>query len=508
MFAWLASVGHWLDVGGNVPGNFNAKATESFQEGFRIPPVKLVRAGVLQQDIVDILAANSRVPQSNWGDLNGQLNALDLGERRLHALLDEYGDETIAAALAALSDRAPKALMRANIAALPDGTYACDDFLDNDGVTDKPLRIALDLTIAGDRMTLDFSRSAPPCDGPLNIARSTTVACCYVALKHLFTDVPANAGCLAPIDFVIPDTTLLGVSAPRPVGGYTETILRVIDVIFGAFAKAAPERANGSPFATINALSLAGWRAHGRRWVMFCFFGGGLGGNPESDGLNHGNNPISTATIPPVEILESLYPVMFTQWALRPDSGGPGPASRRARRDLRDRGAGRRRRRGVPARRARQVSAVRRQRRRAGGAQPLRLRDRSAARRRRRWSRRSPTSRSAAARRCGWRRRAAAASAIRRRASRSASLATCGSATSRATRPAATIKVVLRDDGSLDAEATAKARAGRRHERSAASSSGSMSAAPSPTCSCSTRRLAGSAPPRCRRGAATRRRVS
>jgi N-methylhydantoinase B len=214
--------------------------------------------------------------------------------------------------------------MRSNITALPNATYSYDDFLDNDGVTDKPLRIALDLTVSGDRMTLDFSRSAPPCDGPLNIARSTTVACCYVALKHLFTDVPANAGCLAPIDFVIPDATLLGVSAPRPVGGYTETILRVIDVIFGAFAKAAPERANGSPFATINALSLAGWRTHGRRWVMFCFFGGGLGGNPEGDGLNHGNNPISTATIPPVEILESLYPVMFTQWALRPDSAGPG----------------------------------------------------------------------------------------------------------------------------------------------------------------------------------------
>ncbi len=323
VFAWLASVGHWLDVGGNVPGNFNARATESFQEGFRVPPVKLVRAGVIQQDIIDILAANSRVPQSNWGDLNGQLNALDLGERRLHALLDEYGADTINAALAALSARA-EALMRANIAALPDGTYRCVDFLDNDGINDQPLRIALDMKIEGDRMVLDFSRSAPPCDGPLNIARSTTVACCYVALKHLFTDVPANAGCLAPIEFVIPDTTLLGVSAPRPVGGYTETILRVIDTIFGAFAKAAPERANGSPFATINALSLAGWRQHGRRWVMFCFFGGGLGGNPEGDGLNHGNNPISTATIPPAEILESLYPVMFTQWALRPDSGGPG----------------------------------------------------------------------------------------------------------------------------------------------------------------------------------------
>jgi N-methylhydantoinase B len=283
----------------------------------------MVRDGKLQQDVVDILAANSRVPQSNWGDLNGQLNALDLGERRFHALLDEYGDDTIEAALAALTERA-EALMRANIAALPDGVYSSDDFLDNDGITDKPLRIALDLTIAGDRMTLDFSRSAPPCDGPLNIARSTAVACCYVALKHLFTDVPANAGCLAPVEFVIPDTTLLGVSAPKPVGGYTETILRVIDVVFGAFAKAAPERANGGPFATINALSLAGWRKNGQRWVMFCFFGGGLGGNPETDGLNHGNNPISTATIPPLEILESLYPVRFTQWALRPDSGGPG----------------------------------------------------------------------------------------------------------------------------------------------------------------------------------------
>ena len=288
-----------------------------------MPPVKLVRDGVLQQDIIDILGANSRVPQSNWGDLNGQLNALALGERRVHALLDDYGDETVAAAIEALTARA-EALMRANIAALPDGTYSYDDFLDNDGVTDTPLRIALDLTISHDRMTLDFSRSAPPCQGPLNIARSTAVACCYVALKHLFTDVPANAGCLAPISFVIPDTTLLGVSAPKPVGGYTETILRVIDTVFGAFAKAAPERANGSPFATINALSLAGWRKDGKRWVMFCFFGGGLGGNPEGDGLNHGNNPISTATIPPVEILESLYPVMFTQWALRPDSGGPG----------------------------------------------------------------------------------------------------------------------------------------------------------------------------------------
>jgi N-methylhydantoinase B len=323
LFCWLASVGHWLDVGGNVPGNFNAKATESFQEGFRIPPVKLVRKGEFQHDIVEILAANSRLPQSNWGDLNGQLNALDLGQQRLDALLDDYGVATVDAALDAFSARA-EALMRAEIAALPDGTFSFDDFLDNDGITDAPLRIALDLTVAGDRMTLDFSRSAPPCQGPLNIAYSTAVACCYVALKHIFPHVPANAGVLKPITFVIPNTTLLGVSAPKPVGGYTETILRVIDTVFGVFAQIAPERANGSPYATINALLLAGHRDDGSRFVMFSFFGGGLGGNPESDGLNHGNNPISTATIPPAEILEAAYPVMFTQWALRPDSGGAG----------------------------------------------------------------------------------------------------------------------------------------------------------------------------------------
>lgn len=323
LFAWLASVGHWLDIGGAVPGGYNPRATECFQEGVLIPPVRLIRAGTLQQDVVDILQANTRAPRSNWGDLNGQLNALDLGERRFHALIDEYGDATVAAALAAASARAETA-MRARIAALPDGVYAFEDHLDNDGVVDEPLTIALTLTVAGERMTLDFSGSSPPCQGPVNIARSTAVACCYVALKHVFPDVPANAGCLAPVDFVIPATTFLGVGPPRPVAGYTETILRMIGVVFGALAKADPARATAAPFGTINALSIAGHRENGERWVMFSFFGGGLGGNPVSDGLAHANNPISTATIPPVEVLEASYPVMFTQWALRPDSGGPG----------------------------------------------------------------------------------------------------------------------------------------------------------------------------------------
>ncbi|WP_425405407.1 hydantoinase B/oxoprolinase family protein [Hwanghaeella sp.] len=323
LFCYLASVGHWHDVGGNVPGNYNPVATECFQEGMLIPPVKLYDKGEFRPDIVEILKSNSRLPGSLYGDLNGQINALELGEQRLNALLDDYGAETVASGLAELKARAGQ-LMRSFIADLPDGTYSADDFLDNDGITDTPLRIGLDIKIDGDRMMLDFARTSDACAGPVNISRSTAIASCYVALKHVFRDVPANAGVLEPIDFNIPEQSLLSVGAPKPVGGYTETILRVIDVIFVALSQAAPDMVNGCAYGTINALSLAGHRADGRRWVMFSFFGGGHGGNPEGDGLNHGNAPISTATIPPLEILEAAYPVQFTQWALRPDSGGPG----------------------------------------------------------------------------------------------------------------------------------------------------------------------------------------
>ena len=323
IFCFLASVGHWHDVGGNVPGNYNPVATESFQEGMLIPPVKLIEGGTLRQDILDILQANSRLPGSLYGDLNGQINALDLGERRLEDLLNEYGDEQVRTAFTELQNRAAQ-LMRSNISELPNGTFVCDDWLDNDGIVDEPLKIALDLTIKNDRMSLDFSRTSAACAGPVNISQSTAVASIYVALKHIFTDVPANAGVLEPIDIVIPEHSLLSVGAPKPVGGYTETILRVIDVVFGAVAQAAPDRSNGCAYGTINALSLAGHRRNGQRWVMFSFFGGGHGGHPEGDGLNHGNAPISTATIPPAEILEAAYPVFFRSWALRTNSAGPG----------------------------------------------------------------------------------------------------------------------------------------------------------------------------------------
>lgn len=327
LYCFLASAAHWHDVGGAVPGNYNPAATECWQEAVQIPPVRILRGGVLDDDVLAILRANTRLPDSLWGDLNGQLAALELGARRLDGLLDEYGDAKVAQALVELRARAVR-LMRSHIGSLPDGRYSFEDVLDNDGVKDELLTIALDMTVAGDRLTLDFSRTSVHCAGPVNISRATAVAACYVALKHVFPDVPANAGVLDAVDFVIPDGLVISASRPRPVGGYTETILRMIDVIFSATALADPQRAVAHAYGTINALSIAGHRTDnkrkGQRWVMFSFFGGGHGGHSDGDGLSHGNAPISTATIPPMEILEAAYPVRFTQWALRPGSGGDG----------------------------------------------------------------------------------------------------------------------------------------------------------------------------------------
>ncbi|WP_375258167.1 hydantoinase B/oxoprolinase family protein [Citreimonas sp.] len=323
LFCWLASVGHWHDVGGAVPGNYNPAATEAFQEAVIIPPVRLIRSGELQEDVRAILMRNTRLPLSAEGDLNGQLGALDLGVKRLDALLDEYGAPTVSGALDALGKRA-EALARDAIAALPDGRWEAEDFLDNDGITDTALPIRVAMEVRGDRLTLDFTGTAGLAQGPINISRPTAIACVYVAIKHIFPTLPANAGVMHPIDVIIPDDCLLSADFPAPTGGYTETILRMIDVISAAASQAAPDKVVANAYGTINALSIAGRRRDGSRWVMFSFYGGGHGGSPESDGLNHGNAPISMATIPPVEILESAYPVAFRQWALRPDSAGAG----------------------------------------------------------------------------------------------------------------------------------------------------------------------------------------
>ena len=325
LWCYLANTGHWPDTGGMVPGGFSATATEIVQEGLRIPPVKLVRRGEICQDIVDLVLNNIRVPEERIGDIRAQLGALSVGERRLTALLDRYGVETVEAAIDELKARSER-LMRAHIASIPDGVYHCAAILDSDGIVDEPLAVALEMRIAGSDIHFDLSGSSPPCRGPMNSVWATTQSAVYVAMKHIFPDVPINSGCFAPIHIAPPEGTFLYARYPRPVAGCAaEVAQRIMEAVFGAMGQAIPERMFAAPAGTSGNLGLGGYDPdRDRHYIMYFFSGGGYGGWWEADGLTNGCSSVGISKTQPVEILEQHYPILFEQYALREGSGGGG----------------------------------------------------------------------------------------------------------------------------------------------------------------------------------------
>jgi N-methylhydantoinase B len=326
LFAYLANTGHWPDIGGRVPGGFSAGATDVYQEGLRIPPVRLFRDDELNPDIVAILQANSRIPEDIEGDVHAQATALRAGEYRLTELLDEYGADVVQACIDELAVRAEQQ-MRSYIRDIPDGTYRFADEMDNDGITDTPLRIEVAVTVAGDRMRIDFTGSSSPCTGPMNSVYSATVSSCAVALKHVFPDVALNSGMFAPLELVVPKSTFLNAEVPRPVAGCAaETSQRIITAVMGCLAQAAPERVPAGSCATINNLSMGGIDADGNPYVMYVFLGGGYGGHRDGDGLTNGCSLMSVARTQSLEIIEQRYPVRFERYAMREGSAGAGQA--------------------------------------------------------------------------------------------------------------------------------------------------------------------------------------
>ena len=295
LFVYMANTGHWPDMGGSVPGGFGSKTAETPQEGLRIPPVKLYDAGELNEDVLTILLANIRVAEEEYGDLKAHLAAFNVGEKRLTQLLDKYGPEAVRACMAEL-DRRSEQHMRACIAEIPDGTYTCTDYLDSDGVENVPLQLTVDLTVRSSDVYLDFSRSSPPCRGPMNSVIGTTKSACYIAFKHTFPDVPVHAGCFRPIHINVPHSTFLHASLPRPVAGCAaEVSQRIIDVVMGALAQAMPERMSAGIFGTVNNLTIGGIDAERGPYVMYMFNGGGYGGFKGGDGLTYGSGTISVS---------------------------------------------------------------------------------------------------------------------------------------------------------------------------------------------------------------------
>ncbi|MDJ0944822.1 MAG: hydantoinase B/oxoprolinase family protein [Kiloniellales bacterium] len=325
LFSWLANTGHWPDTGGAVPGGFSANATEVEQEGLRLPPVKLFKAGVMDEEILSIILSNIRIADQRIGDIKAQAAALTVGERRLTALLDRYGRDTVEAAMAELEARAEQQ-MRAKIALIPDGVYRGEAFVDSDGVVDAPLRIAMTITKEDSTLTFDMAGSSPPCRGPMNSVIATTRSSIYLAMKHIFPEVPINAGTFAPLQIVDPVGTFLYAEYPRPVSGCAaEVSQRIAEAVFAALTPAIPELLFAAPAGTSGNFAVGGQDpATGRGYVMYLISGGGYGGSRDGDGISNGCSTIGISKTTPIEIIEQRYPVLVEHYALHEGSGGAG----------------------------------------------------------------------------------------------------------------------------------------------------------------------------------------
>jgi N-methylhydantoinase B len=325
LWCWLANTGHWPDVGGIVPGGFSANATEVEQEGLRLPPVKLYKHGALDKEILAIILSNIRIADQRIGDIKAQAAALAIGERRLTALLDRYGADTVDRAIADLKARAARQ-MRTKIAAIPDGAYEGEAFVDSDGVVDEPLRIAMKVTKRGEQLIFDMSGSSPPCRGPMNSVLATTKSSIYLAIKHVFPDVPINAGTFEPLEILDPEGTFLYARYPRPVSGCAaEVSQRIAEAVFGALVKAIPGQLFAAPAGTSGNLSVGGHDpARERSYVMYVISGGGYGGSARGDGISNGCSTIGISKTTPIEVMEQYYPVLFEEYSLHEGSGGPG----------------------------------------------------------------------------------------------------------------------------------------------------------------------------------------
>ncbi|AWN46021.1 methylhydantoinase [Methylobacterium terrae] len=325
LFCWLQNTGHWPDIGGMVPGGFSAHATEVEQEGLRLPPVKLFKRGTMDPEIVAIISSNIRVADQRIGDIKAQAAALMVGESRLADLLAKVGRETLDAAIREIRARSAER-MRAEIRQIPDGTYTSEAFVDSDGVVNEPLRIALTMTKAGDGLTFDFSDSSPPCRGPMNSVVATTYSSVYLAVKHVFPDVPINAGTFEPLTIHRPEGTFLDARYPRPVSGCAaEVSQRIAEAVFLALVQAIPEKVTAAPAGTSGNFALGGFDpGKNTPYVMYQITGGGYGGNAGHDGLSNGCSTIGISKTAPVEVMEQYYPVLFRRFALREGSGGAG----------------------------------------------------------------------------------------------------------------------------------------------------------------------------------------
>jgi N-methylhydantoinase B len=324
---YVANRAHHADVGGMFPGSMGP-AREIFQEGLRIPPVRIVRGGVVEREMLDLILLNVRTPQEREGDLAAQMGACRVGEQRILDLAAKYGEARMGALCGELLDYSER-LVRAELRRMPAGEYSAEDFLDDDGIDDVPCRICVRIQIDPDAAAIhvDFAGSSPQVNGSVNAVRAITLSACFYILRCLLKgDAPATAGILRPLTLSTPAGSIVDARPPAPVaGGNVETSQRIVDVLMRALAQAVPERVPAASAGTMSNLTIGG--IDPRTGAAFTYYetaAGGMGARPGFDGISGVHTHMTNSLNTPIEALEYAYPLRVRQYRYRDGSGGEG----------------------------------------------------------------------------------------------------------------------------------------------------------------------------------------
>lgn len=322
---YVANRAHHADIGGATPGSMGT-ATEIYQEGLRIPPIKLVKKGQLDKDIKRLFLSNVRLAEEREGDLTAQIGAIYTGINRLKEITARYGQkECLIYANHLISYTAR--MMKERITSLPDGEYQAEDYLDDDGITNKPIKIAVTIKIKGGQAKIDFQGTDKQCSGPINAVFAITVSAVYYVFRCLLKEsVPANAGILEPISVTAPIATIVNAVAPAAVAaGNVETSQRIVDVLLKALSKAIPSEIPAASQGTMNNLTIGGINSlTGQEFAYYETIAGGMGARPTSSGLSGVHTHMTNSLNTPVEALEYAYPLRVRRYKLRSNSGGRG----------------------------------------------------------------------------------------------------------------------------------------------------------------------------------------
>jgi N-methylhydantoinase B len=323
--AYAANKAHHTDVGGKTPGSLAADSTELYQEGLIIPPVKLVKQGVIDRDIQALIRSNVRTPEVQMGDVRAQIAANNTGARRVAELVEQHGVDVLHEAMDQIMDYSER-LIREEISGMPDGVFSALDYMEDILPGGGDVEIAVTVTKRGDEITFDYSGTSGQVERPVNAPLGVTVAGIYFTLISV-TDpsIPVNDGCFRPITLRIPQGCMMNPNRPAPVaGGNVETSQRNVDVLMKAFSQILPDKVPAASQGTMNNITIGGTLPDGQPWTFYETIGGGSGGRPTGDGVDGVHVNMTNTMNTPIEALEAYLPLRFLAYMLRTDSGGPG----------------------------------------------------------------------------------------------------------------------------------------------------------------------------------------